>query len=257
MAILLIPPLVLPPHVLPQDHRHNNHSAITHNEPRQSRKVSRSLSREEDVCAGNVTRCVEQEPQTVSGAAFRMARNVGCQEVPGKNDRRPDDVLQPRASDKRPAVLERGKTDTEESSKRRQANKRQDPTARILEVTSSQTAQRDDDKLDRTSGQLQQRSINAREPEPPDQRRREIRYPAVDNATAHGDENQAVHFEIKKCLHGLGHLELLRFDADHVARDAINRHNALLVRQELGRGRRVRHHPQEHPGPDEVQQPDD
>jgi len=52
-------------------------------------------------------------------------------------------------------------------------------------------------------------------------------------------------------------LKLLRLDTNHIARNTINRYDALFVVQELGGGRTIRHDPEEHPRPDEVQQADD
>ena len=52
-------------------------------------------------------------------------------------------------------------------------------------------------------------------------------------------------------------LKLLRLNANHITRNAINRHDALFMIQELGGGWTIRHDPEEHPRPDEVQQADD
>lgn len=129
-----------------------------------------------------------------------MTRNVAGQQVPGENNRRTDDILQPRAADQTPALGEGRETDPQKAGERGQADEGENNTARIFEVSSCQATQRDDDKLDRARGELQQRGVDAAESEAADQGGCEVRYAAVDDAAAESDEHEAVDFEIEECF---------------------------------------------------------
>lgn len=66
-----------------------------------------------------------------------------------------------------------------------------------------------------------------------------------------------MHLDVCERFESLVGMELLCFYSDHVACYAIDGDDALLVGEELGRCRTVRHNPEEHPCPDEVDKPND
>ena len=186
-----------------------------------------------------------------------MPRDIASQQIPGEDDRSADEVLQPRTADKTPAFRKRRETDAQKPTERRQADECQDETARILEISRSQSAQRDDHELDSAGGELQKRSIDTAEPKAADEARCEVRYAAVYYTAPQTDQHETMHFDIQQRLQRLAHLELLSLNPNHIPCNAINRHNALLMAQKLRRGRTIRHNPKEHPRPNEVHQPDD
>lgn len=158
-----IPSRILKPHRDIRYERQDNNARVADQQTRQRGVIPRGLALEKDIGAGHVTRGVEDEPEPVRERAFRVAGDVGGEDVPRYDDGGAHDVLQPGAADEGPSVLDVGESDAEEAAEGDETDHGEDDAAGVADVGGNESADGNDQSFDGSRGELQKGGVDAAE----------------------------------------------------------------------------------------------